>query len=104
MNPVFCANDCCYFSGPLSVESRRRCYTFDSDSIQNRSNQTDAVLVGFSPVTHTERVLYVDEPAIKAVALADLDQFIGHRPVRLLVFQEGLTLGGAVGPLRDEGS
>lgn len=53
-------------------------------------------------ITHTERVLYVNEPAIEAVTVADLDEFISHSTVRLLVFQEGLAGRGSVCPLCDE--
>lgn len=53
-------------------------------------------------VTHTEGVLYVNEPAIKAIRVADLHQFISHRPIRFLVFKEGLTGHSSIRPLCDE--
>lgn len=53
-------------------------------------------------MTHTQRVLYVYEPAIKAVIMTELDQLVSHGPVRLLIFQEGLTHCRSVSPLCDE--
>lgn len=61
------------------------------------------VRMDWDRVTHAEGVLDVDEPAVEAVAVADLDQPISHRPVRLLVFQEGLAHHRSVSPLCDEG-
>ena len=52
---------------------------------------------------HTQRVLNVDQPAVKSEKLGDQDQLIGHRPVRALVpGQEGLTEPLPVFPFSDE--
>lgn len=53
-------------------------------------------------VTHTQGVLDVNEPAVEAVGVADLDQSVGNGPVRFLVFEESLAGHGPLTPLRDE--
>lgn len=58
--------------------------------------------VTYDSITHAEGVLYVNEPAVEAVTVADLDQLIGHGAVRLLVFQEGLARCRSICPLCDE--
>lgn len=52
---------------------------------------------------HTQRILNVDQPAVKSEKLGDQDQLIGHRPVRALVpGQEGLAEPLPVFPFSDE--
>lgn len=52
--------------------------------------------------THAESVLYVHQPAIKAVIVADLDQFSSHWLIGFFISQEGFAGRGSIVPLCDE--
>jgi len=52
--------------------------------------------------TYTEAVFNVNEPTVKAMMVADLNQLIGYRPVRLCIFEKFLTHLGPFCPFCDE--
>lgn len=52
--------------------------------------------------THAENVLDVHQPAIEAVKVADMDQFVSHWLIRIFICQEGLAGCGSIVPLCDE--